>query len=288
MPKEATESALLTVANDRVAALARCFGVGSRVLPADVSEKCGAERPSSICRCMAPKTQGVDAVRAATVPAGLGCGGCVCEGVFLVQTVRRGGACVGWIEFGPFRTETGRANVRSGCEYLRGSRRLPVAMPVLDAGTVAAVEVILGHIAEVVLAGCEREAAGTPPVVAWAKQYMEHNAAEPLSVARLALTAGLSSDHFGRVFRTATGVTVTDFLNRLRVQRACELLVGTGRRVSDIAYECGFESVPHFNRVFRRLTGLPPTRMRRRGYSGWRFEATEGATMLSGTETRTV
>ena len=52
-------------------------------------------------------------------------------------------------------------------------------------------------------------------------------------------------------------------MNRCRVVRAQQLLAGTSRRVAEIAFECGFESVPHFNRVFSRLTGATPTDYRR-------------------------
>jgi len=83
-----------------------------------------------------------------------------------------------------------------------------------------------------------------------------------LSVGRLAATVRLSADHFARLFKASTGMSVAAYVNHQRVQRATELLAGTSGRVAEIAFACGFESVPHFNRMFRRQTGVTPTAYR--------------------------
>ena len=64
------------------------------------------------------------------------------------------------------------------------------------------------------------------------------------------------------MFKKATGLTFTDYLGRVRVEKAKNLLLNPHLRVSEIAYTVGFQSLTHFNRVFRKLTGESPTDFR--------------------------
>src|ERR1700737_2990359 len=66
-------------------------------------------------------------------------------------------------------------------------------------------------------------------------------------------------------FRKATGLTFTDYLGRVRVEKAKTLLLNPHLRVSEIAYTVGFQSLTHFNRVFHNLTGESPTLFRANG-----------------------
>ena len=72
----------------------------------------------------------------------------------------------------------------------------------------------------------------------------------------------MSESRFSRFFRRATGNSYTDFVNLVRVNRACHLLMETGRRVTDICYEVGFHNVANFNRRFRDIKGMTPTEFR--------------------------
>ena len=102
-----------------------------------------------------------------------------------------------------------------------------------------------------------------PAAVAAAKRYVATHLSEPLSLGRVAKDVGLSSDHFSRVFKRTTKVTFGEYVNASRIAHARELLAGSGQRVVEVAYACGFESVSHFNRVFRREVGASPTEYRR-------------------------
>jgi AraC-like DNA-binding protein len=93
--------------------------------------------------------------------------------------------------------------------------------------------------------------------------------AQPLSAAALAAELGLSESGFSRFFRRATGNTYTGFVNRIRVNRACQLLMETERQVTHICYEVGFNNVANFNRRFLEIKGLTPTEFRRQ--AGHRF-----------------
>jgi len=87
--------------------------------------------------------------------------------------------------------------------------------------------------------------------------------AQPLSAGDVAAELGMSESRFSRFFRRATGNTFTDFVNRVRVNRACQLLMETDRQVTHICYEVGFNNVANFNRRFLEIKGMTPTEFRR-------------------------
>ena len=87
--------------------------------------------------------------------------------------------------------------------------------------------------------------------------------AQPLSASDLATELGMSESRFSRFFRKTTGNTFTDFVNRVRVNRACQLLMETERRVTQICYDVGFNNVANFNRRFLEIKGMTPTEFRR-------------------------
>ncbi|MBD9667717.1 helix-turn-helix transcriptional regulator [Variovorax sp. VRV01] len=92
--------------------------------------------------------------------------------------------------------------------------------------------------------------------------YIRDNYAEALSLAEVGAIAGMRENAFSRSFRRATGQTFTDFVNGLRVARACRLLASTRQQVSSICYEVGFNNISNFNRHFRRIKGMTPGEFR--------------------------
>ena len=94
--------------------------------------------------------------------------------------------------------------------------------------------------------------------------YMVGHVGEPLSESDVARYAGMLPSSFSRFFRRQTGVPFIQYLNRLRVQRACELLLGSQLSVTDICYACGFNNVSNFNRRFLALQSMSPSQYRRR------------------------
>lgn len=101
-----------------------------------------------------------------------------------------------------------------------------------------------------------------PPGVALAKDFAQHHAAEPIAMPDAARHAHLSPCYFCKIFKRSTGITFTEYVCRIRVETAKRLLGDACRRVSEIAADSGFESIPHFNRVFRRYAGMAPTQYR--------------------------
>ena len=101
-----------------------------------------------------------------------------------------------------------------------------------------------------------------PPVIAKAKQFIREHHAEDLSLGQVAAAVHTSIFYFCKLFRRVTGTTFTEFVSRTRVEKAKNLLLNPNLRVSEIAYEVGFQSLTHFNRVFKKVIGESPTEYR--------------------------
>ena len=94
--------------------------------------------------------------------------------------------------------------------------------------------------------------------------------AEPHSASAWAAELGMSESRFSRFFRKATGNTFTDFVNRVRISRACQLLMDTDQQITHICYEVGFNSVANFNRRFLEIKGIKPSDFRRQSLTRFR------------------
>jgi AraC-like DNA-binding protein/ligand-binding sensor protein len=104
-----------------------------------------------------------------------------------------------------------------------------------------------------------RETGAELPAVARARQFIAANLAEPLSLGQVARAVGMSAFYFCKVFKKTTGLTFTDYVARLRVEKVKQLLLQPHARVSEAAFEAGFQSLSQFNRVFRQITGRAPS-----------------------------
>lgn len=99
--------------------------------------------------------------------------------------------------------------------------------------------------------------------IADAMGLMEREYARSITLAELAEAAGLSRNHFLRIFRQATGTSPIEYLIGLRAGKAAELLRGTRMTVTEIALETGFSDGNYLSRIFRRLYGISPSAYRR-------------------------
>ncbi|MBJ7311292.1 helix-turn-helix domain-containing protein [Rugamonas sp. CCM 8940] len=95
-----------------------------------------------------------------------------------------------------------------------------------------------------------------------AVNFIVQNFSSQFSMSDLAQQLGMSERMFTRFFRSATGNSFTDFVNRLRVNKACQLLMETERYVTNICYDAGFNNVANFNRRFLELKGMTPKEFR--------------------------
>jgi AraC-like DNA-binding protein/ligand-binding sensor protein len=101
-----------------------------------------------------------------------------------------------------------------------------------------------------------------PPLVMRAREYIDKHKAEQLSLADVAKAAGASVFHFCKVFHKATGLKFTDYVARVRLEDARNRLLNPNMRVSEIAYDVGFQSLTQFNRTFKRVFGQSPSEFR--------------------------
>lgn len=104
-----------------------------------------------------------------------------------------------------------------------------------------------------------KEAAAEPPAVSRARTFIADHLGEPLALQQVAQAAHMSAFYFCKIFKGATGLTFTNYLARARIEKTKQLLLNPHMRVSEAAYEAGFQSLSQFNRVFRRIVGESPS-----------------------------
>jgi AraC-like DNA-binding protein len=94
--------------------------------------------------------------------------------------------------------------------------------------------------------------------------FIHEHLDEPIDRAAVAAQAHLSAGAFSRFFKLRTGKTLPQYVNELRVGRACHLLAEEKLKVGDLALESGFRNLANFNRRFRAITRMTPNEYRRR------------------------
>jgi AraC-like DNA-binding protein/ligand-binding sensor protein len=109
-----------------------------------------------------------------------------------------------------------------------------------------------------------QEATAESPAVAKARLFIAEHQSEELSLSQVAQAVNMSAFYFCKTFKKATGMTFTEYLARVRVEKVKNLLLNPHKRVSEAAYEAGFQSLSQFNRVFRRIAGESPSVYRER------------------------
>ncbi len=98
-----------------------------------------------------------------------------------------------------------------------------------------------------------------PPVITRAKQYIEEHQTEELRLGEVAKAVNTSIFYFCKMFKKVTGINFTDYVSRVRIEKSKNLLLNPNLRISEIAFEVGFQSLTHFNRVFKKVVGHSPT-----------------------------
>ena len=72
----------------------------------------------------------------------------------------------------------------------------------------------------------------------------------------------INPNYLSESFRRVTGMNFVEYVRRTRYENACDLLRNSDRRISEIAFAMGFQSLSQFNRVFKELSGKSPTEFR--------------------------
>jgi len=151
-------------------------------------------------------------------------------------------------------------------EWIKRARRAYFETPVLNAerfqAAVRLLEVFTQFLAEVAsrqaLACTETE----PEAVTNAKQFVQCHVEESITLSQVVQHVKVSRFYFCKLFKKATGMTLTEYVARVRIEKAKALLSDPSRRISEVVFDAGFGSIPHFNSLFKRHVGMPPTAYR--------------------------
>jgi YesN/AraC family two-component response regulator len=101
------------------------------------------------------------------------------------------------------------------------------------------------------------------PVEIWkARKFIEEYSSEELSLNRVARAVNINSNYLSEKFKQITGINFVEYVARTRFERARDLLRNSNRRISEIAFAAGFQSLSQFNRVFKKFSGKSPTEFR--------------------------
>lgn len=109
-----------------------------------------------------------------------------------------------------------------------------------------------------------KEEKAESPAISRARVFIADKHAEDLALEDVAKAVNMSAFYFCKMFKKATGMTFTDYLARVRVEKVKNLLLNPHKRISEAAFEAGFQSLSQFNRVFRKIAGEAPTVFRDR------------------------
>ena len=94
--------------------------------------------------------------------------------------------------------------------------------------------------------------------IARSLEYVGDFCDRPLKISELAEVCHMSETHFRRLFVSCMGIHPNDYINQMRIKKACELLKKTNQSVAEISMKCGFCSSATFNRNFRKFMGTTP------------------------------
>ena len=89
-------------------------------------------------------------------------------------------------------------------------------------------------------------------------EYIDANYAE-VEFEKCAKLMHFTPQHFSKVFKDISGITLTDYLNYVRIEKAVTFIQTTNMSITAIADKCGFNNIRSFNRIFKEITGTTPT-----------------------------
>jgi AraC-like DNA-binding protein len=95
-------------------------------------------------------------------------------------------------------------------------------------------------------------------------KYVQNNFHKDISLGNIAGIAGLTPQSFCRWFKKRAGKHFFEYLNMVRISKACDMLIDSGAPISEIAYYCGYNTISNFNKIFKESTGLTPGQFRER------------------------
>jgi len=231
-----------------------------------------AENPTSLAVCLRAHQEMIDHTRVlphtVTCPFGL---------TETAVPIKLGEQIVGYLRIGQVlrhmraktdtskvRRELGKCGVRFTGEIRKAWEKNPLIPPDRYNATVRLLTFFAEQLSALANQIVLEEQNAEPPLVLKARDYIEKHKTEELSLADVAKASGASVFHFCKVFHKATGLKFTDYVARVRLEDARNRLLNPNMRISEVAYDVGFQSLTQFNRTFKRVFGQSPSEFRAR------------------------
>lgn len=161
-----------------------------------------------------------------------------------------------------------RSNKRSRVFHVRGALDSLIAslIDILSTDEAEAVEAEVNGLEynlEQIRKRVKRSAIQTDPRIQTVIDYIMVNPTEEYTSAKLGAMAEVAETTFRRLFKSATGKTVTEFIRQVRLTTAARMLLVSNDPVNCIAHDVGFEDANHFTRVFKQAFGMTPNQYRK-------------------------
>lgn len=102
------------------------------------------------------------------------------------------------------------------------------------------------------------------------RSYVQENFNQEITLDKAAKAAAMEATYFATFFREKVGISFFEWLRRIRIEKAADLLARDDLSVSEVAFEVGFGSIRTFERVFKATTGMTPSAAKRRARRGER------------------
>lgn len=237
-----------------------------------------AERPATLAVCLQAHQNMID--HTALVPHSVTCPFGLTE---TAVPVRLGTEVIGYLRIGQVlrhtpaksdRTKVQRGLERNGVKFSGDIRKAWEKNPLVPPDRYNGIVRLLAFFADQLSALSNQlmteKNNAEPPLVLKAREYIQNHKNEELSLADVAKAAGASVFHFCKVFHKSTGLKFTDYVARTRLEDARNRLLNPNLRISEIAYDVGFQSLTQFNRTFKRVFNQSPSEFRAQLVSGKR------------------
>lgn len=94
-------------------------------------------------------------------------------------------------------------------------------------------------------------------------EFLMKNYQNDIDLKEVAEIAHMAPASLCRFFKGVTGLTIFEYLNKIKIEFSCKLLLNTDLNILDISYDCGFNNLSHFNKQFKKFIGSTPTQFRK-------------------------
>ena len=108
-----------------------------------------------------------------------------------------------------------------------------------------------------------REASPHTVMIEKVRQYIQRNYANTVSLSEIADFVYTNPSYLSRIFKNETGITLSAYINQVRIEAAKQMITDTDELMIDIAIACGYNYIPHFNKIFKSFTGMTPTQYKK-------------------------